>query len=195
MSIDVKPDSKNPIIPINHDHPGDEDQVKFIEVTLRPEQDQALKMMLAGRTDSEIAARLGVTRQTVNYWRNRDDNFRRVLCTERQEVWQAIRNEMSAMYMESVGVLRKHLKSKDPKLQLKAAIQVLNLHDLKAAIIDEDKTTLKVMDLTQQMIRLEARLEKRVMKNAAEEKRINEMTSDEFLKDLDQLPPGTKFRR
>lgn len=195
MSIDANPESNSPLIPLNHDHAGDEDPVKFIEVNLLPRQAEALEMMLAGRTDGEIAIKLGVTRQTVNYWRNRDENFRKVLCTERQELWQAIRNEMTAMYTEALGILRKHLKSKDPKLQLKAAIQVLNLHDLKAAIIDEDRTSLLYMNLAQQMSRLNNRLEMRLAKNEAEEKRINEMTFEEFTKELDRLPPGTKFRR
>lgn len=134
MTIDVKSANNSPLIPINHDHLGDEDPMKFVEVHLKTKQIQALDMMLAGRTDGEIAIKVRVTRQTVNYWRNRDEDFRKVLCTERQEVWQAIRNEMSAMYTEALGVVRKYLKSKDPKLQLKAAIQVLNLHDLKAPL-------------------------------------------------------------
>lgn len=195
MTIEIKADNPSAIIPINHDHPGDEDPLKFTEVNLRPDQDQALKMMLAGKTDGEIAARLGVTRQTVNYWRNRDDNFRQVLCTERQEAWQAIRNEMSAMYTEALGILRKYLQSKDPKLQLKAAMQVLNLHDLKAAIVDADRTSLKVMDLAQQMSRLEAGFARRQMKNAAEEERLNKMTFEEYTKELEQQNPGNKFRR
>ncbi len=152
-------------------------------------------MMLEGISDGDIAQKIGVTRQTVNHWRNRDENFKRVLITERQEVWQAVKSEMSAMYTEALGVLRKHLKSKDPKLQLKAAMQVLNLHDLKAAIIDEDKTTLKVMDIVQQMNRLNAKIEERQMISAAEEKKFKEQTFDEFVKTIDNLPPGTKFRR
>ena len=134
------------IIPINHDHPGDEDTKVFHEIVLLPRQEKAVEMILAGKDDSEIAHKLGITRQTVNYWRNKDENFRAELAFRRLELWHAVKEEMAAMYTEALGVLRKNLKSEDVKIQMKAATQIVNLHDLKDNLINENKLYLKTME-------------------------------------------------
>lgn len=175
MTIDVNPESNNPLIPINHDHPGDRDEWVYEEIILQPKQAEALDMMLAGKSDSEISARVGMTRQTVNHWRNHDENFKRVLSTRRLEVWQAVKDEMSGMYTEALGVLRKNLKSKDPKLQMKAATQIINLHELKDSLVNENHAYLKMLESFRKMDQLLYWLQRNKKKKDPEEMTLDDM--------------------
>jgi FixJ family two-component response regulator len=42
---------------------------------LSPKQELAVDLVLEGQTDSEVAESVGVTRPTVNLWRNRHPAF------------------------------------------------------------------------------------------------------------------------
>ena len=43
---------------------------------LSQKQHDAVLLILAGRSDAQVGEKLGVTRQTVNTWRNQDQAFR-----------------------------------------------------------------------------------------------------------------------
>jgi len=63
---------------------------------LNPQQELALSAILLGKNDEAIAAEIGVTRQTVNGWRNHDIEFIAVLNQRRQEIWDGISDRMRA---------------------------------------------------------------------------------------------------
>jgi len=46
---------------------------------LRVAQQNAIELLLAGKTDQEVAAAVGVSRQTVTLWQNQDELFRAAL--------------------------------------------------------------------------------------------------------------------
>ncbi len=48
-------------------------------IGLSIKQRQAIELMVAGRTDAEIAQEIGSARSTINRWRNQDPNFRESL--------------------------------------------------------------------------------------------------------------------
>ena len=50
------------------------------------EQEKAVALILLGKTDVEVAEAVGVSRQTVNTWRNHDSNFATVLNGQRQGI-------------------------------------------------------------------------------------------------------------
>jgi DNA-binding XRE family transcriptional regulator len=171
----------NEMIPTNHDHPGDEDPGNINEVTLLPHQEQALEMMLHGMMDGEIAQKVGVTRQTVNLWRNKDDNFRAKLSLRRLELWDVVKEKMADMYTEALGVLWKNLKSEDAKIQMKAAIQIVNLHDLKDNLITYNQMYLKMLEKMKFLDEICEMLETYKKERAPMEKKDEEKSLEELL--------------
>ncbi len=140
MSIDVKSENNSPLIQIDHDHPGDRDGWVYEEITLDPQQTKALEMMLTGRTDSDIAARVGVTRQTVNEWRNQNMAFMEALQSQRELLREIQMDRLNALVDEGLEALRGALHSDNENTRLKAAALVLRMaglqeqakHDIKA---------------------------------------------------------------
>jgi predicted DNA-binding protein YlxM (UPF0122 family) len=100
-------------------------------IILEPKQEKALEYMLAGISDSEIAKKLNVTRQTVNYWRNQDLDFIYELQMRRNQLWEGYRDELSDLYKLAVEEIKKSMKSKDPKIRLQVAMQILRLPALQ----------------------------------------------------------------
>lgn len=176
MTIEINPEVNQALLSLNHSRNGDKDPRDYVEIILQPRQAQAMEMMLAGKTDGEIARQLGVTRQTVNYWRNRDEDFKRVLSMRRLELWQAVKEEMSAMHTEALAVLRKLLKSKDPKLQMKAAAHIVNLHELKDNLINENRAYLKLIENMKRIDQFFYWLERNKKRKNPEELTLDELT-------------------
>ena len=87
--------------------------------------------MLVGVSDTEIAKKLKVTRQTVNYWRNQDFDFIYELQMRRNQIWESHRDELIDLYKMAVEEVKKSFKSKDPKIRLQVAMQILRLPALQ----------------------------------------------------------------
>ena len=100
-------------------------------VILEPKQEKAVELMLVGVSDTEIAKKLKVTRQTVNYWRNQDIDFIYELQMRRNQIWEGYRDEMSNLFKLAVEEIKKSLKSKDPKIRLQVAMQIVRLPALQ----------------------------------------------------------------
>ena len=100
-------------------------------VILEPKQEKAVELMLAGVSDTEIAKKLKVTRQTVNYWRNQDIDFIDELKLRRSQVWDGCRDELVDLYKAAVQEIKMSLKNKDPKIRLQAAMQIIRLPALQ----------------------------------------------------------------
>jgi hypothetical protein len=61
------------------------------------EQQNAIDLLIAGKTDTETASAVGVHRVTVTKWRNYDPWFQAELNRRRQEVWGAASERLRAM--------------------------------------------------------------------------------------------------
>lgn len=68
--------------------------------TLSPQQEQALRLLLAGRTVTDTAREVGVGRDTVSRWRNSDPRFVAAYRTRQHELWEATRVELTAASAE-----------------------------------------------------------------------------------------------
>ncbi|RJQ43274.1 MAG: hypothetical protein C4545_03405 [Anaerolineaceae bacterium] len=55
---------------------------------LNKKQELAIELVMKGMTDSQIAERVGVSRQRINIWRNQDIEFMQTL-QERRRVLRA----------------------------------------------------------------------------------------------------------
>jgi predicted DNA-binding protein YlxM (UPF0122 family) len=115
-------------------------------IILEPKQEKAVEYMLAGISDSEIAKKLNVTRQTVNYWRNQDRDFIYELQMRRNQLWEGYRDELSDLYKLAVEEIKKSMKSKDPKIRLQLAMQILRLPALQENLKNKSMSDRKTIE-------------------------------------------------
>jgi hypothetical protein len=97
--------------------------VKIRQLTI--EQQNAIDCLLQGRSDRSVAEAVGVMRQTVWEWRNRDILFIAELNRQRSEMWREAHERMKSMANRALDVLETQLTSGDPKTSLSAARYVL----------------------------------------------------------------------
>lgn len=94
----------------------------------RANQTRAIQLILQGKNNQQIADAIGVSRQTVSSWQNRDDKFKEELNHE-IKAWQDAQNAKFAGVLDAAyESLISLLQSDDPQIRLKAAIEVLKRH-------------------------------------------------------------------
>lgn len=93
-------------------------------------QMNALALIMEGKSDRVVAESIGVSRQTVNEWRNRDVIFIAALNKERVELWTEARERLKSLTGQAVDVLGRQLESSDPKIALAAARHILQVNNL-----------------------------------------------------------------
>ena len=87
----------------------------------------AIDRLVAGGTDSEAAEAAGVTRQTVNGWRNHHPYFRAELNRRRSELWGAAQDRLRDLLPRALDVLAEELEGENG---YKVALQLLRITGL-----------------------------------------------------------------
>ena len=100
-------------IPTNPDTP---------DWTLTPQQETAVDLLASGKTVTDTAAAVEVTRQTVSEWRNQHPGFQAALNRRRQELWIGMTDTLRGLLPKALEVLKSELESETP---LPAAVHVL----------------------------------------------------------------------
>jgi len=100
---------------------------------LSVKQELALELILCGMNDGDIAKRAGASRQTVNTWRNHDENFRMLLAERRAALREQYRTELSGLVSEAIGVMREAMREGDMLTRLWASYAVLRMLGLQTA--------------------------------------------------------------
>ena len=88
-------------------------------------QQKAINLFLAGMNDTEVAEELGLARQTVNKWRNKNQNFGAKLEQQQRELNKDSRQQLSGLVSRSVEVLRQSLESENERIRQSTAVHVL----------------------------------------------------------------------
>ena len=101
---------------------------------LSGKQEMALGLVMCGMNDGDIAKRAGVSRQTVNTWRNHDEDFRALLANHRKALRDRHQDELSGLVSEAIGVMREAIQEGDMPSRLWAAHAVLRMLGLQAAL-------------------------------------------------------------
>ncbi len=101
---------------------------------LSVKQELALELILCGINDREIAKRAGVSRQTINTWRNHNEDFRMSLAGRREAAREQHRDELSGLVSEAVGVMREAMRDDDMLTRLWAVQALLRMSGLQAAV-------------------------------------------------------------
>ena len=116
---------------------------------LTVEQLNAVDLLVAGQSDREVAATVGVTRQTVGGWRNYNPWFRAELTRRRNEVWRTSGDRLRALIPKALATLEGGLNeyAADP---VKAALAVLKLAGAERLVAppgdDEPEEALAIID-------------------------------------------------
>ena len=92
---------------------------------LTSQQQKSIRLFLSGCNDTEVAAELGVARQTVNTWKNKNQSFAAELDRQQQELNQENRLQLSGLVSQSIQVLRQSLESENERLRQSTAVHVL----------------------------------------------------------------------
>lgn len=92
---------------------------------LSDEQLQAIPLIVQGKTDAEVGEAIGRTRETVNRWRNHDEDFADALEDARYSFIESQRVAVSAGAQMAVSALKELLDSEDDKVRLQAASLLL----------------------------------------------------------------------
>jgi transposase len=104
---------------------------------LSVKQELAVELILCGMNDGEIAKRAGVSRQTINTWRNHNEDFRMLLAGRREAARERHRDELSGLVSEAVGVMREAMLEGDLLTRLRAVQALLRMSGLQAAVQTE----------------------------------------------------------
>jgi hypothetical protein len=91
---------------------------------LTPQQEAAADQLAAGRTVTETAAAVGVTRQTVSEWLHHHHAFKAALNHRRNEAWTSLLDRLASLAPVALDVLMREVEQPGPRA-LEAAVHVL----------------------------------------------------------------------
>lgn len=80
---------------------------------LTSRQSAAVDLVAVGQTDQEVADAVGVSRQTVNVWRNQHPAFTVAVEDRRREVWSAAADRLRSLLPKAVDRLAADLDGPD----------------------------------------------------------------------------------
>jgi CRP-like cAMP-binding protein len=90
--------------------------------TLTPQQETAVDLLASGKTVTDAATAVEVTRQTVSEWLNHHPGFQAALNRRRQELWIGMTQTLRGLLPKALEVLKDALEGEHP---LPAAVHVL----------------------------------------------------------------------
>ena len=120
--------------------------IKIRQNELSIEQMNAIDLLVTGKCDREVAEAVGVTRQTVNEWRNHDYTFKQELQRHRVSLWDGETDRLVGLVPLAIDVLADDLKSEDKNLRRQAAIHILKACGLYGGITAPEKPMQDLMD-------------------------------------------------
>ena len=92
---------------------------------LKSKQTSAIDLLASGKSVSEVAAEVGVTRQTIYNWQAKDEEFQDEFGQKLAELKQAQSQRTAEIVEKAFAAIESLLDSEDEKVRLKAATEVL----------------------------------------------------------------------
>lgn len=86
--------------------------------TLSPVQLNAVNLLALGKSDTETAQALRVSRQTVNEWKNHNEDFQRALRTAQREIWEESRMRLRALSSKAIDTLSEALEHHNSQIAI-----------------------------------------------------------------------------
>jgi len=151
---------------------------------LSQEQQNAIEHILQGKSDRAVSEAVGVARQTIWEWRNRDPLFIAELNRQRSEMWKEARERLKSLANRALDVVESQLDSGDPKSSLAAAKYILQGTRLMG---DTDLPSSGLMtpeDVILEKLRTEARMELLAQGKGRDPFKIDMFGIDDEVEDL-----------
>lgn len=114
---------------------------------LTPQQEAAVAMILAGKSDGEISGLLNVRRQTVNEWRNHHTAFRLEVKLRRKQAWETQQKKLSKLVEITLDILGECLEHQDEQVRLMAVLYLLRLPATQANLNGQETMDMKFRGL------------------------------------------------
>lgn len=95
-------------------------------------QDLAIGALLTGASDSEAAEHAGVSRETLNRWKNTRPSFAAELNRRRAMIWESQVEALRALVPKAVRALEAGLDDDDVRTRMRAASLVLKAVGISA---------------------------------------------------------------
>lgn len=92
---------------------------------MKSNQTSAIDLLASGKSVSEVAAEIGVTRQTIYNWQAKDGEFQDEFGQKLAELKQAQSQRTAEIVEKAFAAIESLLDSEDEKVRLKAATEVL----------------------------------------------------------------------
>jgi hypothetical protein len=103
-----------------------EEATKSVKIRqLSIEQLNAIDHLLQGRSDRATAEAVGVSRQTIWEWRNKNPVFIAELNKGRRELWTEARERMKTLANIALDAMERELNGSDPKAAIASAKYIL----------------------------------------------------------------------
>ena len=93
--------------------------------SLKDQQMLAIPHIVAGKSDAQVAEAVGVARETVNRWRNHDEDFQDELSQSRVAQVNARVIALSSVNAKAIEVMEELLDSDDEQIRMRAAMHLL----------------------------------------------------------------------
>lgn len=97
----------------------------YFDRKINEKQEMAIPLVLAGLKDEDVAQKVGVTRQTVNKWKNQDLEFIDYLNYHRAQLQREYLDEIYALIPKAIEILKEALESDDQKVKIDVAKMIL----------------------------------------------------------------------
>ena len=115
--------------------------------TLSPQQETAVDLLASGKTLTDTAKALEVTRQTVSEWFNHHPGFQAALNSRRQELWAGMTDRLRGLLPKALDVLERELEGETP---LPAAVHALKACGLYGMLPPRGPTEVEDVVLAEQ---------------------------------------------
>jgi len=116
---------------------GRETRINQEEMGVNKKQEKALALILQGEKDGEVGKRVRVSRETVNRWKNHDEEFRAALLARQAELWNEHRIELRCIYQRAIEILMEALNSPNENVRIRAALAVAKFPAIQAYLKPE----------------------------------------------------------
>jgi hypothetical protein len=107
-------------------NPHEESQLINISI----QQKNAIRYIVAGLSDSEVAEKIGVTRETINRWRLHHPGFQAELNQWKKAVWEEDQDALRALVSKSLDIIKKVIDDDKSPQQVKVALEIIKRMDL-----------------------------------------------------------------
>jgi hypothetical protein len=93
-------------------------------------QQLVISALLSGKTDREAAMVAGVSRETVNRWRNHDPFFQAELNQRQQEIWESYKIGLQALIGDALQTISRAVRN-NPTIAMKILEKCQGLNEIE----------------------------------------------------------------